>query len=139
VREKNGVKYYNDTAATVPEAACMALRSFSEPIVLIGGGNNKGLDFASLGEAIAQYAKEVVFFKGDATEKIIKSLRKHAPEVDNDKMYTIVESMEDAVCIASEKAEKGDVIVLSPGATSFGLFRNEFDRGEQFRAAVKKL
>jgi UDP-N-acetylmuramoylalanine--D-glutamate ligase len=47
--------------------------------------------------------------------------------------------MEDAVRIASEKAKKGDVVVLSPGATSFGLFRNEFDRGEQFRAVVKKL
>ena len=139
VREKNGVKYYNDTAATVPEAACMALRSFVEPIVLIAGGNNKGLDFTSLGEAIAQYAKDVVFFKGEATEKIIKYLRKHLSESDSDTVYTIVESMEDAVRSASEKAEKGDVVVLSPGATSFGLFRNEFDRGEQFRAVVKKL
>lgn len=139
VREKNGVKYYNDTSATVPEAACMALQSFTEPIVLIAGGSNKGLDFAMLGEAIAKQTKDVVFFKGEATERLIKSLRKHITEADQSRVFSVVESMEEAVRVASEKAEKGDIVLLSPGATSFGLFRNEFDRGEQFRAVVKKI
>lgn len=139
IREKNGVKYYNDTAATVPQATIMALQSFNEPIVLIAGGNNKGLEFAELGEAIATYAKDVIFFKGEATDKIIKSLRSHVPEAEKGKVFDIVESMEDAVRLASEKARKGDAVLLSPGATSFGLFTNEFDRGEQFCAIVKKL
>lgn len=139
VREKNGVKYYNDTAATVPQAAMLALRSFEEPIILIAGGNNKGLEFSELGEAIARHAKDVIFFKGEATDKIIKSMRKRLEEDEREKTFDIVESMQEAVRIASEKAQKGDVVLLSPGATSFGLFTNEFDRGEQFRATVKKL
>lgn len=139
VREKNGVKYYNDTAATVPQAAVLALRSFDEPIILIAGGNNKNLEFSGFGEAIAEHAKDVVFFKGEATDKIIKSMRKCLSEERKDRNFDIVESMEEAVRIASDKAHKGDVVLLSPGATSFGLFNNEFDRGEQFRATVKKL
>jgi UDP-N-acetylmuramoylalanine--D-glutamate ligase len=139
VREKGGIKYYNDTAATVPQAAILALLSFTEPIVLIAGGNNKKLEFSEFGEAIVKHTKDVVFFKGEATEKIIKSMREHLPEKEKEKVFDIVESMEDAVRIASEKAQAGDIVLLSPGATSFGLFANEFDRGEQFCSAVKKL
>lgn len=139
VREKNGVKYYNDTAATVPQAAALALESFDEPIVLIAGGNNKGLEFDAFGEAIAKRAKDIVFFKGEATEKIIKSMRKCLPESERERDFAMVDSMEEAVRIASDKASKGDVVLLSPGATSFSLFNNEFDRGEKFRAAVKNL
>lgn len=139
VREKNGVMYYNDTAATMPQAAIMALQSFDKPIVLIAGGNNKGLEFGEFGEAIQKYAKEVVFFKGEATDRIIKSMRKYLPEAQKEKVFETVDAMEEAVRIATQKANQGDIVVLSPGATSFGLFNNEFDRGEQFRAAVKKL
>lgn len=139
VCEKNGVKYYNDTAATVPQAAISALRSFDEPIVLIAGGNDKGLNFSDFGEAIARHAKCAIFFKGAATEKIVDSLRRHLASLGKNVPFDRVESMGDAVRIASERAVEGDVIVLSPGATSFGLFKNEFDRGEQFRAQVHAL
>jgi UDP-N-acetylmuramoylalanine--D-glutamate ligase len=139
VREYEGVKYYNDTAATVPEAAISALSSFDEPVVLIAGGSNKGLDFSAFGEAIAAKPKEVIFLKGEATEKLLKSIRKHLPEEKKDREWTVVDSMEVAVCEASRLAQAGDVVLLSPGAASFGLFRNEFDRGEQFRKAVKNL
>ncbi len=139
VREQDGVKYYNDTAATVPQAALSALESFDEPIVLIAGGNDKGLEFSDFGEAIAQHAKYAVFFKGAATEKIVDSLRHYLASSGKDFSFKVVESMQDAVQIASEQAVKGDVVVLSPGATSFGLFKNEFDRGERFRAQVRAL
>lgn len=137
IGEKRGVKYYNDSAATMPEAALSALQSFQEPIVLIAGGNNKGLDFSAFGEVIARKVKEVVFFKGEATEKLIKIVRKHLSEERKDKEFLIVESMDEAVKQAAALAEAGDVVLLSPGATSFGLFQNEFDRGDQFRKGVK--
>ncbi len=138
--EKNGVKYYNDTAATVPQAAIMALRSFEKtPVILIAGGSNKGLEFDAFGDAIAHHTKDVVFLSGEATEKIIKALRSHLPDTQKERVFDRVDSMEDAVRIASEKASSGDTVLLSPGATSFGLFENEFDRGNQFRTQVKQL
>jgi UDP-N-acetylmuramoylalanine--D-glutamate ligase len=139
VREKNGVKYYNDTAATVPQATVQALASFDEPIILIAGGNNKGLNFEEVAESIQSKTKSVIFFQGEATDKILKYLHKHFPEDKRWQEPCIVTSMVEAIREASLQAEKGDVVLLSPGATSFGLFKNEFDRGEQFRATVKKL
>jgi UDP-N-acetylmuramoylalanine--D-glutamate ligase len=139
VRTKDGIDYYNDTAATMPQATIMALQSFTKPIVLIAGGNNKGLDFSELSASIVKYSKDVVFFKGEATEKIIKAMRQYLPEARKEITFEIVESMGDALRSASNKAQAGDVVLLSPGAASFGLFKNEFDRGDQFCAAVKKL
>lgn len=136
VRELKGVKYYNDTAATIPDAAMAALNSFSEPIVLIAGGNDKGLEFSKLGKMIAEKTKTVIFLKGNITEKIIEEMKKN---LSSEKEAIVVDSMEEAVEIASQEATEGDVVLLSPGATSFGMFLNEFDRGDKFREAVGKL
>lgn len=138
VRELNGVKFYNDTAATIPDAAISALNAFEKPIVLIAGGTDKNLDFTDLASEISKKTKSVVLLKGNATEKLLDKLRKIATTEFLNKIE-IVSSMKDAISCANGLAEKGDVILLSPGAASFGLFANEFDRGEQFRAEVKKL
>jgi UDP-N-acetylmuramoylalanine--D-glutamate ligase len=138
VRELEGVKYINDTTATIPEAGISALNSFSEPIILICGGSDKNLNMEKYGAQICKIAKGVVFLKGAGTEKIISAMKKADVCLDTEKMK-IVETMEKAVELATSVAEKGDVILLSPGAASFGLFKNEFDRGEKFREAVKKL
>lgn len=138
VREIAGVKYYNDTAATIPQAACSALRAFEQPIVLIAGGADKNLEFEDFGKDIAEKTKRVILLKGNATEKILVQLKKNA-SVEFLQEIEIVDSMEKAVLLAKKVAEKGDVVLLSPGAASFGLFNNEFDRGEKFREAVKGL
>jgi len=135
VREIRGVKYYNDTTATIPDAAISALKSFSEPIILIAGGSDKGLDFSTLAKMICEKAKGAVFLKGEATQKLMAEIRKCGPN----KNYAIAGSMEEAVGLASRGAKTGDIILLSPGAASFGLFLNEFDRGDKFRDAVNKL
>lgn len=134
VRELDGVKYYNDTAATIPDATISALNSFEQPIVLVVGGTDKNLQFSELAKAITEKAKNVVMLKGTATEKIISQMGK-----DFAQNLEVVDSMEKAVISARKLAEKGDVVLLSPGAASFGLFLNEFDRGEKFRDTVKKL
>lgn len=137
VRELEGIKYYNDTAATIPEAAVLALESFIEPIVLIAGGNDKNLDFKKFAKEITEKTKAVVFIKGVGTDKILAEMKKIAGQ--ENKEYPVALSMEEAVIKAKSLAESGDVILLSPGTASFGIFLNEFDRGDKFKSAVNAL
>ena len=136
VRELDGVKYYNDTTATTPEAAIAGINSFSAPVILIAGGSDKNLDFEKLAKTVGEKVKKIVLLKGSATEKLKTELGKIGKigiaegEFDN---------VEDAVARAKNISASGDVILLSPGAASFGMFVNEFDRGDKFREAVEKL
>lgn len=138
VRELDGIKYYNDTAATTPESAIAGINSFSNPLVLICGGSDKNLDMAKLGKIVSDKVKSVVFLKGAATEKLMDAIKKNMPE-NKDKEFLLAESMEKAVEMARLEAKEGDIILLSPGAASFGMFLNEFDRGDKFKTAVKAL
>ncbi len=138
VRDFNGVKYFNDTAATSPDGARCGINSFTEPIILIAGGSDKKLDMRPLAEIISEKVKGVVFLKGEATEKIISALKKILPE-NSGREYKVVDSMDKAVELAKGIAKEGDVILLSPGAASFGLFLNEFDRGDKFKEIVNEL
>jgi UDP-N-acetylmuramoylalanine--D-glutamate ligase len=139
VGEKNGVRYYNDTTATIPEAAMAALRFFSEPVILIAGGSDKRLQFDALAREIIKHSKGLVLLKGEATEKLLKALKTCLPAKNKNRPFEVVENMAKAIELASRSAEPGDVVLLSPGAASFGIFQNEFDRGEQFRKAVVEL
>lgn len=139
VREFEGVRYFNDTAATTPEAAVFGLRSFSEPVILICGGSDKNLDMVEFGKEIVEKSKAVVFLRGMATEKIIHCAQKYLDEKRKKHDFKVVDSMAKAVEMARMEADPGDVVLLSPGAASFGLFTNEFDRGDQFKAVVKGL
>ena len=138
VRELDGVGYYNDTAATIPDAAVLSIDSFSDPIVLIAGGNDKELEFSNFAKKITNSCKKTVLLAGSATDKIISELDK----IDKDwrtENLEVANSMQDAIEKARAASRAGDVILLSPGAASFGLFLNEFDRGDQFREGVMKL
>jgi len=137
VGEVHGVKYYNDTTATIPEAVISALHSFTQSVILVAGGSEKGLQYESFAKSVSHRAKNVVFLKGSATSHMKEALEKVLGEKAQD--FSEVSSMESAVHKASELAQSGDVIVLSPGASSFGMFENEFDRGDQFRNAVRKM
>jgi UDP-N-acetylmuramoylalanine--D-glutamate ligase len=138
VLEINEVKYYNDTAATIPDAAISALEAFEQPVILIAGGTDKNLDFKKFAKKIVQNTKHTILLKGNATEKIIDEIKKIAGN-DFVQLIEVVDSMETAVLIAQKKAQKNDIVILSPGAASFGLFANEFDRGDKFKEAVKRL
>jgi len=138
IRELDGVKFYNDTAATTPESAMSGLGSFSEPVVLICGGAEKNLSMEEFSKEAHKKAKEIVFLEGQATEKMVKFI-KETDDQFNDSNLIIAKTMEEAVELAKQKSESGDVILLSPGASSFGMFLNEFDRGDKFREAVKRL
>ncbi len=136
VKEIKGIKYYNDTTATMPEAVMVALESFKKykgKIILIGGGADKNLEYDKYAKSVKKYVKTLILFRGLASNKIISALGKIKFPVE------IVDSMKKAMNIARANSKKGDIVLLSPGAASFGVFKNEFDRGEQFDKVVKKL
>ncbi len=140
--KKDGIKYYNDTTATNPQSALASINAFDEPIILIAGGSDKKLPYKEFAEAISEKVKGVVFIKGGATDKIIMHIKKYLTEkgcCDCKKHFEVVDSMDKAVELASRSADEGDVVLLSPGAASFGVFSNEFDRGNKFKYAVKNL
>lgn len=137
VSEYAGVKYYNDTTATAPAAAIQSLKTLSngkKRIILLAGGADKNLVFGDLAREIKKSAKAVVLFPGTATPKLKKELLKL-----NYWAITEASGMTEAVGFAKKLARAGEIVLLSPGCASFGLFINEFDRGEQFREQVKKL
>lgn len=133
VREVAGVRYINDTAATIPSASLASLQSVSSPGILLAGGSDKGLPQEPLVEAMKR-AKYTILFSGSGTDKLLPLL-----DQEGVKKYQIVESMREAVLAAQQKAVAGECVLLAPGAASFGMFQNEFDRGEQFRQCVKQL
>lgn len=137
IRSVKGIKYYNDTTATTPDAvmaAVHALKDYKGKIVLIGGGTDKELDFKRYGQIVPKYFKKLILFKGTATYKILTVL-----PASRKQQAILVDNMKDAFKMATASAIKGDVVLLSPGAASFGIFKNEFDRGDQFVKLVKKL
>jgi UDP-N-acetylmuramoylalanine--D-glutamate ligase len=137
VRNQGGVCWYNDSIATAPERTMAAIRSFDEPIVLLLGGRDKNLPWDDLAKLIHQQVDHVVIF-GEAGSKIQTAL-----EVDRsaDRPYTHarVESLLEAVREAKRVAEPGDVVLLSPGGTSFDEFKDFEERGEKFRLWVQEL
>jgi UDP-N-acetylmuramoylalanine--D-glutamate ligase len=131
--ERRGVKYYNDSAATIPEALTAAVSSFSGGLHLITGGTDKNLDFSVFREA-AHLPKAIYLLQGTATPKIQRIF-----DAAGRTCRGPYAALEEAVRDAAAAAEPGDSVILSPGCTSFGLFLNEFDRGNKFKAAVRDL
>lgn len=132
----DGVDYVNDTTATTPAASVAALRAFGErDIIAIAGGSEKRVSLAPLAQALADRALRVILLDGAATPRLAELLR----ERDFAAVDGPAGSMEEAVRLASQAAKPGSVVLLSPGCASFGMFRNEFERGDAFREAVARL
>jgi UDP-N-acetylmuramoylalanine--D-glutamate ligase len=126
VRERDGVKIYNDTTATTPEATLAALAALDPAhTVLIMGGSDKNLDMEVLVAKLPE-VKKVILLAGNGTDRIKADL----PDT------SIYGSITDAVAEAIKVAKPGDTILFSPAFASFGMFKNEYDRGDQFVALV---
>lgn len=140
IREYKGIKFINDTTATSPAGVIQALNSIPGKIILIAGGVDKNLDYKEFCEIlIKKYDKKelkhLILFRNDfttATDKILDIIK-------NKIIYEFADSMKDAVKKAYAKSQKKDIILLSPGGASFGMFQHEFDRGEQFNKEVKRI
>lgn len=141
IREFKGIKFYNDSCSTTPEATLAALKSFpQQPIILILGGKDKKLDYEKLAEAIGKNKKikKIILLQHpayNASPKIFSALKKHL-DLEN---IILTSSLKVGVEVALQQAQPNDIILLSPAAASFGMFENEFDRGDQFNKVVKNL
>jgi len=129
-----GVEFYNDTTATSPVATIAALDSFDKQVILIAGGTDKNLDYSELAKQLSDKVKYLFLLEGTATDKIVKCI-----PIKSELKYEVHNDMQTAVNKANRISQKGDVVLLSPGAASFGLFQNEFDRGDEFIKAVSNL
>lgn len=134
IREVDEISFINDTAATAPEAVVAAMKRFGnkEHLIVICGGVDKKLPYDSMADALIASAKAVILFPGTASDLIRERI---AGKVT---LHT-ADSMKEAVQKARSIAKTGDTVILSPGAASFNMFKNEFDRGEQFREEVRNL
>lgn len=133
VAERAGVRWVNDSQATIPMAAQAALEAFEPaPVVLIAGGRGKGLDYAGLADAIGRRATAAVLIGETAAELEVLVAGSSVA-------VRRAGSMEEAVAIAAALARPGDVVLLSPAAASFDMFADYAARGEAFRSAVAAL
>lgn len=127
VREIDGVQIYNDTTSTTPIATLAALSAFDPSrTILIMGGADKNLDMTGLLQRLPDL-KTVLLLAGTGTEKITADIP-NAP---------IFDTLEKAFSVACQRASTGDIILFSPAFASFGMFKNEYDRGDQFNALVQ--
>ena len=131
IAEIGGVTFLNDSKATNIDALEKALMAMRAPVVLIAGGKDKGLDFTGLRTLVREKAKAVVLI-GSMTEKLFAAWNSAVP-------CTRATTLADAVEKAHALAQSGDVVLLSPGCSSFDMFKSFEDRGDQFRELVRAL
>jgi UDP-N-acetylmuramoylalanine--D-glutamate ligase len=131
VREKDGVRYYNDSKGTNVGAVVKSLASFSTPVILIAGGVDKGGSYAALEEQTKRKVRRLVLF-GAARDVIASALGGLTETV-------VVQNLEAAVRDAAAHARPGDVVLLSPACSSFDMFRNYAERGKAFKNLVQAL
>ncbi len=131
LRKVRGVEIYNDTTATTPEATLAALQALDEGgdkhIILIAGGADKGLSMDALIAEVKKRTKRVLLLSGSGTERILAEL----PDA------SVYDSLSLAFADAMRTALPGDIVILSPAFASFGMFKNEYERGDQFDTLVQ--
>ena len=133
VRTVNDVLYINDSKGTNPDSTIKALEAYDKPIVIILGGKNKGSDFTELAELVKKRAKKAVVL-GQAKPAIVEALDKVGY-----KDYVETDTFEETVLKASELAEPGDLVLLSPACASWDMFNSYEERGKLFKDIVAGL
>ena len=139
-----GVSYFNDTCATQPDATIFGMQKLINQrpkignLALIAGGSDKNLNYTNLAKAIKKYCNYAIIYKGansdTASDKIIEELQKI-----NYTLVIVKKTLADCVKTAASWTKKGDAVLFSPAASSFGKFKHEFDRGDQFKKSVNAL
>lgn len=129
------VTYVNDSIATAPERSLAGIAAFDEPLVLLAGGRDKEMAWETWAQRVAKRARHVVLF-GELAPQLDELLARQEGRVAT---VTRRESFDEAVVCASEVARPGDVVLLSPGGTSYDAFADFEERGERFRDRVEAL
>ncbi len=137
VRSWGGADWYNDSIATAPERAMAAIRSFDEPLVLLAGGRDKDLPWEDFAELVRQRVDHVVIF-GEASDKVEAAIDAAGPS-ERPYSVTVCDGLNEAIAAAARVVTSGDVVLFSPGGTSFDQFDDFADRGRWFRKWVDEL
>ena len=137
VREVNGVRWINDSIATAPERTLAALDAVKEPIVLLLGGRDKNLPWDKLAKVIRDQVERVIIF-GEASQLISDAIGSRKPG-QKLKSVVVTKDLKEALQTAQNQAVEGDVVLLSPGCTSYDAFKDFEERGQFFRDWVSKL
>ncbi|MBQ6160441.1 MAG: UDP-N-acetylmuramoyl-L-alanine--D-glutamate ligase [Oscillospiraceae bacterium] len=138
VREKDGVRYYNDSIASSPTRTIAGLRSFSQKLILIAGGYDKHVPFEPLGPEIVEHVKTLILTgatapKIEAAVLAAPNYRSGSPEILHE------EDFYEAIRLAARTAKPGDVVILSPAGPAFDKFKNFMVRGKEFKKTVMAL
>jgi UDP-N-acetylmuramoylalanine--D-glutamate ligase len=131
IAERDGVRWVNDSQATIPVAAMAALEAFDAPIVIISGGKDKGLAYGEFADAVAARARAAVLI-GETADELASLIGDRVP-------VERAADMVAAVAMAAGLAQPGDVVLLAPAAASFDMFTDYAERGDAFRAALDRL
>ncbi len=136
VRDRDGVRWYNDSIATAPERAAADLRSFDEPIILLAGGRDKKLPWDDFARLVQERVRVLILF-GEAAGLIAEAV---AGQPGSGALRVVrCADLPAAVAAAARAALPGDVVLLSPGGTSFDAYKDFAARGEHFRSLVNGL
>jgi UDP-N-acetylmuramoylalanine--D-glutamate ligase len=138
VGEKNGILFYNDSLATVPEAAIEAMEALPDAETLIAGGFDRGLDYSSLAQYLSLGQIKTLILFPPTGKRIWNEIIKVIPESNRPEKVD-VKTMEQAVGMAAAETAPGKIVLLSPASASFGIFKDYKDRGNQFKEEVAKL
>jgi len=137
VRERDGVRWYNDSIATSPERTVAALRAFEVPVVLLAGGRDKHLPWGEMAALARRKVRHLILF-GEAAG-LIEQAMQAVSRMEQEREIHQAGTLERAVELAAQLAQRGDVVLLSPGGTSFDAYRDFVARGEHFRRLVNAL
>lgn len=135
VRTVDGVTYVNDSIATAPERVLAALRSYDEPLILLLGGADKKIPWDEMLQAASRQSRHIIAFGGSAGDIVMSQLA----DMNRTDKATRVETLDEAVSLAKELAHPGDIVLLSPGGTSYDAYKDFAERGIHFRELVSAL
>jgi len=138
IRTWNGADWYNDSIATAPERSIAAINSFQEPLVLLAGGRDKDLPWQDFARLVLKKVKQLILF-GEAVDLIEQALQDEIDKGIKKVPYQKCANLKEAVLKAADIVEAGDVVLFSPGGTSFDEFVDFAERGERFRKWVQEL
>ena len=142
VGEINQVKFYNDSFSTIPETTIAAIKAFSENIILIAGGSDKGSNYTQLGQDLINSRIKTLILIGLMASKIEDAILQASRKLNQPVSFKIVRNltnMQSIIDTAFNEAKQGDIVLLSPACASFDMFKNYKDRGNQFKYYVKEL
>ena len=143
IREKDGVKYYNDSIASSPTRTAAGLRSFKQKVILLAGGHDKKIPYDSFGPIVCDHVKRLVLIDANPDDSTAPAIKASVQAADNYKADELpidtYDDFEKAVRGAAAVAQEGDIVLMSPASASFDIFKNFMERGNRFKDIVNSL